>query len=198
MLKTQVGFVVLMLSSLWSYLEDRCEQGKVENGHGKMMNLTSTGAFALMAMSFSRQLELGFEVGVTNFLTGCFLVTLMKMSLKLAPLAAFLCYLFINIRSISDFLLEMRLHSATQHADNAVEENLQYPMANSGIFPDGNSRESVVQDTDFADLEANSDVLAHERIKNFVNRFNEQIKLQRLDPLFRYRNETRWPGMFDL
>lgn len=95
MLKAHVGFVVLTLNSLWSFLEDRSEnEGKHDNGHGKMMNLTSSAAFALMAMSLSK-LQLGFEVGVSNFLFGCFLVTLMKMSFKLAPLAAFFCYLYV-------------------------------------------------------------------------------------------------------
>ncbi|RDX74185.1 hypothetical protein CR513_46095, partial [Mucuna pruriens] len=118
LLKAQVGFVVLTLTSLWSVLEDRSEQGKVENGHGKMMNVTSSGAFALMAMSLSRQLQLGFEVGVSNFFVGCFLVTVMKMSLKLAPLAALFCYLLVNIRSFSDFLLQMRQRCATQQDDD--------------------------------------------------------------------------------
>lgn len=108
LLKAHVGFVVLGLTSLWSFLEDRGQQRKVEHGFGKMMNLTSTGAFALMAMSLSRQLQFGFDVGVFNFLVGCFLVTTMKMSLKLAPVAAFFCYVLVNIRSISDFLLDLR------------------------------------------------------------------------------------------
>ncbi|KAG5059210.1 hypothetical protein AAZX31_01G023900 [Glycine max] len=119
LLKAQVGFVVLTLTSLWSVFEDRSEEGKVENAHGKMMNLTSSGAFALMAMSLSRQLQLGFEVGVFNFLVGCFLVTVMKMSFKLAPVAALFCYLLVNIRSISDFILEMHARGATQEADGS-------------------------------------------------------------------------------
>ena len=88
LLKGHVVFVVLALTNLWSFWEDRCQQGKVENRFRKMMNLASIGAFALMALSLLRQLQIGFDVGVTNFLVGCFLVTLMKMNLKLAPLAA--------------------------------------------------------------------------------------------------------------
>ena len=119
LLKAHVGFMVLTLTSLYSFLEDRSEEVKKEEKvYGRVMNVTSTGAFALMAMSLSRQLELGFEVGVFNFLLGCFLVTVMKMNLKLAPVAAFFCYLLVNIRSFSDFLLEMR--GKTGHAD---EEN---------------------------------------------------------------------------
>lgn len=110
LLKAQLGFVVLAVTSLWSFLQDHSEEGKVGNSYSKRMNLTSTGAFALMAISLSRQLQLGLDVGVTNFFVGCFLVTVMKMNLKLAPLAAFFCYLLVNIRSISDFLLKLRAH----------------------------------------------------------------------------------------
>jgi len=123
LLKAHVGFVVLMLTSLWSILEEHWEEGKVKNGYGKTMNLTSTGAFALMALSLSRQLQLGFEVGVTNFLVGCLLVTLMKMSIKLAPIAALFCYLVVNVRAISDFLLGMRARCAAQHADDEDTES---------------------------------------------------------------------------
>ncbi|KAK7252425.1 hypothetical protein RIF29_36351 [Crotalaria pallida] len=124
LMKAHVGFLILTLTSLYSYLEDRSsEEGKVENGFGRVMNLTSTGAFALMAMSLSRQLQLGFEVGIFNFLIGCFLVTVMKMNFKLAPLAALFCYLLVNIRSFSDVLLEMRGHgSKKEHVDEEIVE----------------------------------------------------------------------------
>ncbi|XP_029127365.1 uncharacterized protein LOC114915969 [Cajanus cajan] len=125
LLKAHVGFVVLTLTSLWSVLEDRSEEGKVESGFGKMMNVIWSGAFGLMAMSLSRQLQLGFEVGVSNFLVGfgCFLVTLMKMNLKLAPVAAFLCYLVVNVRSVSDLVAEMRSRCGRQHADEKDSES---------------------------------------------------------------------------
>ncbi|ESW30375.1 hypothetical protein PHAVU_002G148400 [Phaseolus vulgaris] len=68
LLKAHVSFVVLMLTSLFSILEEHYEEEKLKNGYGKTMNLTSTVAFALMALSLSRQLQLEFEVGVTYFL----------------------------------------------------------------------------------------------------------------------------------
>ncbi|KAK7252426.1 hypothetical protein RIF29_36352 [Crotalaria pallida] len=110
LMKAHIGFLIVTLTSLYSYWEDRSEEGKVEKGFGRVMNLTSTGAFALMAMSLSRQLQLGFEVGIFNFLIRCFLVTVMKMNFKLAPFV--FCYLLVNIRSFSDFLLEMRLQKS--------------------------------------------------------------------------------------
>ena len=92
--------MVLTVTSLYSFLEDRSEEGKkAEKVYGRVMNVSSTGAFALMAMSLSRQLQLGFEAGVFNFLLGCFLVTVMKMNLKLALVAALFFYLLVNIRS---------------------------------------------------------------------------------------------------
>ncbi|KAE9596980.1 hypothetical protein Lal_00007549 [Lupinus albus] len=122
LLKAHVGFLVVTLTSLYSYWEDRSEGGKDEKGFGRVMNLTSTAAFAFMALSLSRLLQLGFEVGIFNFFIGCFLVTVMKMNFKLAPLAAFLCYLLVNIRSFSDFILEMRGHGPKkEHVDEIVE-----------------------------------------------------------------------------
>ena len=103
-------------------MEHRSEEGKVENAHGKMMNLTYSGAFALMAMSLSRQLQLGFEVGVFYFLVGCFLVTVMKMSLKLASLAALFCYLLVNIRSISEYIRKNRSEEDFDHYGYDAEE----------------------------------------------------------------------------
>ncbi|OIV93040.1 hypothetical protein TanjilG_20702 [Lupinus angustifolius] len=124
LLKAHVGFLVITLTSLYSYWEDRSEEGKDEKGFGRVMNLTSTASFALMAMSLSRQLQLGFEVGIFNFFIGCFLVIVMKMNFKLAPLAAFFCYLLVNIRSFSDFILEMRGHGPKkEHVDELVETN---------------------------------------------------------------------------
>ena len=119
LLKAQVCFVVLTLTSLWSLLEHRSEEGKVENAHGKMMNLTYSGAFALMAMSLSRQLQLGF---VFYFLVGCFLVTVMKMRLKLASLAALFCYLLVNIRSISEYIRKNRSEEDFDHYGYDAEE----------------------------------------------------------------------------
>ncbi|CAJ1931322.1 unnamed protein product [Sphenostylis stenocarpa] len=148
LLKTHVGYVVLTLTSVWSFLEDRSEEGKVEKGHGKMMDAISCGAFSWMALSLSRQLRVGFEVGVSNFFAGCFLVTVMKMSLKLGLLAALFCYLLINVRSISDFLLQLHARHTTQHGD-------------------GNSTQSVHQNpvvANFVDLEANADVLARDTL----------------------------------
>ncbi|XP_028783987.1 uncharacterized protein LOC114740038 [Neltuma alba] len=107
LVKAHVAFLVLMLTSLCSIWQDRVSQ-KENNARGRILNLCSFGAFGLMSLSLSRQLQLGFEVGIFNFLFGSFLVLLMKINFKLAPLAAILCYVFTNIRSFSDFFMETR------------------------------------------------------------------------------------------
>ncbi|KAK7309751.1 hypothetical protein RJT34_06726 [Clitoria ternatea] len=152
LLKAHVCFLVLTLTCVWSFLEDRSEEGKVEKGYGKVMNLTSTGAFAIMALSLSRQLQIGFEVGVFNFLVGCFLVTVMKMSLKLAPVAALFCYLLVNIRSVSDFLLEMRGCGVAEDADDKKnDERESVDTDGSGDF-DGYFEDYDLPVEDFADI----------------------------------------------
>ena len=105
MVKAHVGFLVMMVTSLCSIWQDLVSQKKNHEmgSRGRTLNMCSFGAFGLMSLSLSRQLQLGFEVGMFNFLFGGFLVFLMKMNFKLAPLAAILCYVIIHIRSFSDF-----------------------------------------------------------------------------------------------
>ncbi|KAI9111736.1 hypothetical protein K1719_017426 [Acacia pycnantha] len=116
LVKAHVGFLVMMLTSLCSIWQDlNSQKENDENGsRGRILNICSVGAFSLMSLSLSRQLELGFEVGIFNFSFGSFLVLLMKMNFKLAPLAAILCYVIIHIRSFSDYFMEKlgRVHSS--------------------------------------------------------------------------------------
>ncbi|KAI9111466.1 hypothetical protein K1719_017156 [Acacia pycnantha] len=92
MVKAHVGFLVMMLTSLCSIWQDlNSQKENDENGSGgRILNMFWSGAFGLMSLSLSRQLELGFEVGIFSFFFGSFLVSLIKMNFKLAPLAAIL------------------------------------------------------------------------------------------------------------
>ncbi|KAG5062120.1 hypothetical protein JHK85_003303 [Glycine max] len=76
------------------------------------------------------------------------------MSTKLAPLATLFCYLSVNRRSVSDFLIQMRTRGATQHAN-------------------GNSTESVDdQDIDSVELlEENFDVVGGINMENFLKNY---------------------------
>ncbi|XP_028783986.1 uncharacterized protein LOC114740037 [Neltuma alba] len=130
LVKAQVGFLVLMLTSLCSIWQDQVSQKENEEtgSRGKILNMCSFGAFAFMTLSFSRQLQLGFEVGISNFLFGSFLVLLMKMNFKFIPLAAFCCYVFIHIQSFSDLFKKMR---GRVHTSDPVPEDIE--SGNHGI-----------------------------------------------------------------
>ncbi|KAI9111664.1 hypothetical protein K1719_017354 [Acacia pycnantha] len=136
MVKAHVGFLVMMLTSLCSIWQDLVSQKEnQENGsHGRILNLCSFGAFGFMSLSLSRQLELGFEVGIFNFSFGSFLVLLMKMNFKLASLAAILCYVIIHIRSFSDYFMEKlgRVHSSNTEQD--IESGMRKPEFNPYSF----------------------------------------------------------------
>ncbi|KAI9111501.1 hypothetical protein K1719_017191 [Acacia pycnantha] len=121
MVKAHVGFLVMMLTSLCSIWQDlNSQKENDENGsRGRILNLCSFGAFGFMSLSLSRQLELGFEVGIFNFSFGSFVVLLMKVNVKLFPLAAFLCYAIMHIRSLSDFFMNKLgpVHSSNTEQD---------------------------------------------------------------------------------
>ncbi|KAI4296727.1 hypothetical protein L6164_036661 [Bauhinia variegata] len=106
LLKANLCFLVLMVTSVYSFYQDKSEEGKAEKGYGTMLILISCGAFALMSLSLSRQIQLKFEVGMFNFFLGCVMITVMKMNIKVALGAAAFCYVLISIRSYSDSQLE--------------------------------------------------------------------------------------------
>ncbi|KAI4328145.1 hypothetical protein L6164_020526 [Bauhinia variegata] len=124
LLKANVGVIVLMLTSLYSYFEDRSVERGKEKAYGSILSLISCEAFALVSTSLSRQLELEFEAGMFNFFLGCFLVTVMKMNFKLAPVAAIFCYLLVNFRSSSKCLLKI-LGREIEHADVESGSNME-------------------------------------------------------------------------
>lgn len=94
MLKAHVGFLVLMLTSVYSFFYD-----KAVNGKSDVLGLISCAAFALMSFSLSRQIDLGFEVDLLNFFLGCLTVQLMNVNLMLGSVGGVFCYMFIVLRS---------------------------------------------------------------------------------------------------
>jgi len=56
-LKAHVAFLVLMLTSVYSYFYD-----KKVNGKSDVLGLISCAAFLLMSLSLYKQIDLGFEV----------------------------------------------------------------------------------------------------------------------------------------
>ncbi|KAK7372186.1 hypothetical protein VNO80_05557 [Phaseolus coccineus] len=93
-LKVHVGVLVLLLTSFYSFVSDKSANGK-PNG----LSLISCGAFALMSLCLSRQIDLGFGADLLNFFLGCLTVQLMEINLVLFIVAAILCYCFMILRS---------------------------------------------------------------------------------------------------
>ncbi|KAI4328143.1 hypothetical protein L6164_020525 [Bauhinia variegata] len=112
--------------SVWKMepAQGQSEGRSKQKAYGSMLNLISCGAFALMSMSLSRQLELGFDAGMFNFFLGCFLVTVMKMNFRLAPVAAIFCYLLVNFRSCSNCFLKI-LGREIERADVESGSNME-------------------------------------------------------------------------
>jgi len=96
-LKAHVAFLVLMLTSLYSFFYD-----KEVNAKSDVLGLISCAAFALMSLSLSRQIDLGFEVDLLNFFLGCLTVQLMNFNLMLASIGGVFCYFVIVLRSSLD------------------------------------------------------------------------------------------------
>ena len=112
--KTGVVFLVLMLTSLYSVFLDETPDGKPDG-----LSAVSYGAFAVMSFCLSRQIQLGFESGMSNFFLGCFTVELMKINLILTAAAAFFCYFVIVLRSLLGSLVQVE----TADNDDENEES---------------------------------------------------------------------------
>ncbi|KAF7816178.1 exocyst complex component EXO70B1-like [Senna tora] len=108
LLKTHFGFLVLMVTSLYSFFYDKAVNGKPDS-----YSLISCAAFAAMSLSLSRQTELGFEVDLLNFFLGCLTLQLMKINLMLAFIGAAFSYCLVFLRSSLDSQMEIGEASAT-------------------------------------------------------------------------------------
>nr|KYP50814.1 hypothetical protein KK1_027379 [Cajanus cajan] len=64
------------------------------------MNVISGAAFAIMAISFSMILQLEFEVGMTNFMIGRFLIRSINVSRLFGMVAGLFCWVLIDLPDI--------------------------------------------------------------------------------------------------
>ncbi|KAJ1437545.1 Exocyst complex component Exo70 [Sesbania bispinosa] len=92
--KAHSALLVLTITSVYSFFSD-----KVMNGKPDAYSLISSGAFATMSLSLSRQTQCGFEADVLYFFLGCLIVQLMKIKLQLVIVGVGFSYSLIILRS---------------------------------------------------------------------------------------------------
>jgi hypothetical protein len=93
--KAHAAFLVLTITSLYSFFFD-----KVVNGKPDSYSLSSCAAFSIMLPSVSRQTQCGFEIDLMYFFVGSLIVQLMKIKLELCILGVGFSYLIIILRSV--------------------------------------------------------------------------------------------------
>ncbi|KAL5095723.1 hypothetical protein RYX36_000050 [Vicia faba] len=94
--KTYMKFAVLMIVSVYSFYYDNAVAGKPE-----LLSLVSNAALALMSLSLSRLVKLGFEIGIFSYFLGCLVIQLWTIDGKLILVAIiFGCPLFIMQSSL--------------------------------------------------------------------------------------------------
>ncbi|KAL5102295.1 hypothetical protein RYX36_006622 [Vicia faba] len=91
--KAHSAFLVLVITSVYSFFSD-----KVMNGKPDAYSSISYASFALMSLSLSRQIQCGFEVDFMYFYLGCLIVQLLKFNLFLAILGVCYTYCLIILR----------------------------------------------------------------------------------------------------
>jgi len=92
--KAHTAYLVLTITSLYSFFFD-----KVKNGKPDAYSIISCASFAIMSLGLSRQTQCGFEVDLLYFFLGCLIVQLMKIKFLLFILGAGFSYLLIILRS---------------------------------------------------------------------------------------------------
>ncbi|KAI9125393.1 hypothetical protein K1719_004009 [Acacia pycnantha] len=135
LLKAHVGFLVLMLTSLYSFYEDRSQQhdGEDEKGRRNILSLVSFAAFAFMSVCLSKQIQPEFDVGMSNFFLGCLIVAVMKMNIKIALAASALFYVLITVRSCWDSQIGNTVRAIIMHnGDEEGHKEIMPSLDNEG------------------------------------------------------------------
>ncbi|KAI9125029.1 hypothetical protein K1719_003645 [Acacia pycnantha] len=120
--KTELGFFVLVLTSLYYYYGNPSKQGETgEKGCRSTLRLIHFEAFALMSLSLSTQAQPGFKLDASNFLLPCLVLAIIKQNFMVGVGVAFLCYVAMNSRSYSDSRRrEQRRRGGGEQDDRAV------------------------------------------------------------------------------
>ncbi|KAK7321396.1 hypothetical protein VNO77_32007 [Canavalia gladiata] len=136
-LKAHLAFLVLIITSVYSFFFD-----KVVNGKPDPYTLISSAAFAIMSLGLSRQTHYGFEIDLLYFFNGCLTIQLMMIKLFLLVVGACFSYSLITLRSFLDTSPENH-HLGLQ---NHVIIQVDFEQTNTGT---GNTdRESLPQNGD--------------------------------------------------
>ncbi|KAF7816181.1 exocyst complex component EXO70B1-like [Senna tora] len=125
LVKAQFGFLVLMLTSLYSFFYDKAVNGKPD-----LFSFISCAAFSAMSLSLSRQTEFGFEVDLLNFFLGCLTLLLMKINLLLAFIGAAFSYSLFLLRSSLDSQMEIEDARISDHVTLDIDSANQTDYSN--------------------------------------------------------------------
>ncbi|KAK7300873.1 hypothetical protein RJT34_11724 [Clitoria ternatea] len=132
-LKTHLAFLVLIITSVYSFFLDKAVKGKPD-----AYSMISYAAFAIMSLGLSRQIHCGFQIDLLYFFSGCLIIQFMKIKLWLVFVGASVSYSLIILRSSLDVSsqnghlefqdqdqleIEVDLHSQETNSDNAQPEN---------------------------------------------------------------------------
>lgn len=93
-LKAHSAFLVLLMTSVYSFFVDKELQGKPD-----VYSLVSSAAFAIASLGLSTLTTLGFEVDLLYFFSGVLIVQLMKINLWLVIVGGGFSYFLIILRS---------------------------------------------------------------------------------------------------
>ncbi|KAK7321393.1 hypothetical protein VNO77_32002 [Canavalia gladiata] len=129
--KAHMAFLVLIITSVYSFFFDRVVNGKPDS-----YSLISCAAFAIMSLSLSRQTHCGIEVDLLYFFSGCLIIQLMKIKLLLVVVGACFSYTLIILRCYLDaseesdrfrvlvqdqVVIQIDSHSQETNTDNAIQ-----------------------------------------------------------------------------
>lgn len=116
MLKAHVGVLVLLITSVYSFVSDKAVNGKPD-----MLSLISCFAFAFMSLCLSKEIDLGFGADLLNFFLGCLTVQLMHIHLMLSIVAAIFCYCFMFFRSKLDSQSQIGTVEVEDHVNIEID-----------------------------------------------------------------------------
>ncbi|XP_028214903.1 exocyst complex component EXO70B1-like [Glycine soja] len=99
-LEAHTAFLVLMITSVYSFFVDKVVKGKPD-----ACSLVSCAAFAIMSLCLSRLSRFGFEVDLLYFFSSLLTIQLMKIKVWLVFVGGCFSYSLIKLRSTLDSLL---------------------------------------------------------------------------------------------